>query len=557
MNQFALGLDFGTESARAVLVEVGSRETISAKTHRYRDGVIDEQLPGDERKLPPDWALQNPDDWLASLQEIIHQVLQESQVDPKLVIGVGVDFTSSTLVPTLSDGTALCTLEAHRDQPHAWPKLWKHHAAQPQSDKVNELATQRQEAWIVRYGGKISSEWLIPKALEILEGSPEIYSTMDRFVEGADWIVWQLTGQLARNTCCAGYKATWHKQEGFPSQAFLAALHPELANLYSDKLAGPIVPPGTKVGVLTERWAERLGLQAGTPVAAGIIDAHAAVIGGGVNSPGTMFMIMGTSSCHMLLADGEILVEGISGVVEDGIVPGFFAYEAGQVSTGDIFSWFIENNTPSTYQEEAASRGLSLHDLFSEKARVLQPGQSGLLALDWWNGCRTPLVDADLSGLVIGYSLHTSPEEIYRALIESTAFGTQLIVERFREKGIPISKIRAGGGLTKNNLLLQIYADVLGIPVELTASEQVSGQGAAILGAFAGGAYKSVADAIESMAAKPSRTIDPDSRNLGIYSSLYNEYKRLVELFGRDPRSVMKQLREIRATSSLQREGKD
>ena len=259
----------------------------------------------------------------------------------------------------------------------------------------------------------------------------------------------------------------------------------------------------------------------------------------------------------MLLADGEILVEGISGVVEDGIVPGFFAYEAGQVSTGDIFSWFIENNTPSTYQEEAASRGLSLHDLFSEKARVLQPGQSGLLALDWWNGCRTPLVDADLSGLVIGYSLHTSPEEIYRALIESTAFGTQLIVERFREKCIPISKIRAGGGLTKNNLLLQIYADVLGIPVELTASEQVSGQGAAILGAFAGGAYDSVADAIESMAAKPSRTIDPDSRNLGIYSSLYNEYKRLVELFGRDPRSVMKQLREIRATSSLQREGKD
>jgi L-ribulokinase len=557
VNQFALGLDFGTESARAVLVEVGSGETISTKTHRYIDGVIDEQLPGGDEKLPPDWALQNPDDWLTSLQEIIHQVFQESQVDPKSVIGVGVDFTSSTLVPTLSDGTALCTLEAHRDQPHAWPKLWKHHAAQPQSDRVNELAIQREEAWIGRYGGKISSEWLIPKALEILEGSPEIYSTMDRFIEATDWIIWQLTGQLARNTCCAGYKATWHKQEGFPSPSFLAALNPELKNLYTEKLAGPIIPPGTKVGGLMEGWAERLGLQAGTPIAAGIIDAHAAVIGGGVNSPGTMFMIMGTSNCHMLLAEVEILVDGISGVVEDGIVPGFFAYEAGQVSVGDIFYWFIENNTPFTYQEEAASRGISLHDLFSEKAGLLLPGKSGLLALDWWNGCRTPLVDADLSGLVIGYSLHTSPEEIYRALIESTAFGTRLIVELFREKGIPISKIRAGGGLTKNNLLLQIYADVLGIPVELTASEQVSAKGAAILGAFAGGAYESVADAIESMAAKPSRTIDPDNRNLGIYSSLYNEYTRLVELFGRDPQSVMKQLREIRATSSLQCAGKD
>jgi L-ribulokinase len=557
VNQFALGLDFGTESARAVLVEVGSGETISTKTHRYSDGVIDEQLPGKDEKLPPDWALQNPDDWLASLQGIIHQIFQESQVDPKSVIGVGVDFTSSTLVPTLSDSTALCTLEAHRDQPHAWPKLWKHHAAKPQSDKVNELAIQRKEAWITRYGGKISSEWLIPKALEILEGSPEIYSTMDRFVEGADWITWQLTGQLARNACCAGYKATWHKHEGFPSEAFLAALHPELTNLYSEKLTGPIVPPGTKVGTLTEGWAKRLGLQTGTAVAAGIIDAHAAVIGGGVSSPGAMFMIMGTSTCHMLLAEEEILVEGISGVVEDGIVPGFFAYEAGQVSAGDIFSWFIKNNTPSTYQEEAASRGISLHDLFSEKAGILQSGESGLVALDWWNGCRTPLVDSDLNGMVIGYSLNTSPEEIYRALIESTAFGTRLIVELFRKKGIPISKIRAGGGLTKNNLLLQIYADILGIPIEITASEQVSAQGAAILGAFAGGAYESVADAIESMAAKPSRAIVPDDRNFGVYSSLYDEYRRLVELFGRDPQSVMKRLREIRAAVSLPHSRKD
>lgn len=551
MNQFALGLDFGTESARAMLVEIGSGETISTKVHPYADGVISEHLPGKEEKLPPDWALQNPDDWIKSLQAIVYEALTDSHVDPKSVIGIGVDFTSSTLVPTLSNGIPLCSLEAYQEQPHAWPKLWKHHAAQPQSDKVNELAAQREETWIARYGGKISSEWLIPKALEILEESPEIYSMMGRIVEGADWIVWQLTGQLARNACCAGYKATWHKQEGFPSPAFLATLNPELIDLYKEKLAGSIVPPGAKVGRLTEGWAKRLGLKTGTQVAAGIIDAHAALIGGGVNTPGTMFMIMGTSSCHMLLAEAEILVEGISGVVEDGIVPGFFAYEAGQVSVGDIFSWFIENNTPFTYQEEATSHGISLHDLFSGKAGKLNPGQSGLLALDWWNGCRTPLVDADLNGLVIGYSLHTSPEELYRALIESTAFGTRLIVELFREKGIAISKIRAGGGLTKNDLLLQIYADVLGMPIELTASEQVSGQGAAILGAFAGGAYKSVAEAIESMAAKPSRAIEPDERNFGIYSSLYDEYSRLAHLFGRESQSVMRRLREIRAESSI------
>ena len=338
MGKYALGLDFGTESVRALLVEVETGATLATAVEPYADGVIDEVLPASGVELPPDWALQNQQDWLDGMQTAVLSVMTESEVSRENVVGLGLDFTASTLLPATIDGTALCTLSSYRDRPNAWTKLWKHHAAQPQADRVNELATARGEAWLARYGGKISSEWLIPKALQLLEEAPDLYSAADRIVEGADWVVWQLTGTLARNACTAGYKANWHKVDGFPSTDFLAALHPDLTDLYTDKLAGPVVPPGYNVGGLTAEWAVRLGLMADTPVAAPIIDAHAAMLGGAVSGPGTMFMIMGTSTCHMLLGETEVLAEGIAGVVEDGMVPGFFGYEAGQAGVGDIFA---------------------------------------------------------------------------------------------------------------------------------------------------------------------------------------------------------------------------
>jgi L-ribulokinase len=550
MTRYALGLDFGTESVRAMVVDVAGGAPVATAEHAYSHGVIDRRLPDGVVSLPPDFALQSSDDWLASAEHVTRAALADAAARPADVVGIGIDFTACTVLPALADGTPLHTLEAYRDRPHAWPKLWKHHAAQPQADRLNALAVERGEAWLARYGGKVSSEWLIPKALQVLEEAPDVYAAADVIVEGADWFVWQLTGNLARNACAAGYKATWHKATGYPAGSFLADLHPGLADLYETRIRGQVIAPGTGVGGLTPAWAQRLGLAPGTPVGAGIIDAHAATLGAGVGAPGTLFIMMGTSSCHMLLATEEVLVPGQSGVVEDGIVPGLFAYEAGQAGVGDMFAWFVRSGVPPALHEEAAATGRSLHDVLSARAAKLRPGASGLLALDWWNGCRTPLVDADLSGAVLGYTLQTSPEEVYRALVESTAFGTRLIVETLANAGLPIGSIRVAGGLTRNEMLMRVYADVTGLPIEVSSTLQASAIGAAILGAVAGGAHRDVSSAVDAMGQSTGRTVQPDAANHVIYDALYAEYGRLVDLFGRDGGSTLKRLRAIRAAAA-------
>jgi L-ribulokinase len=547
---YTLGLDFGTESARAVLVDVATGETLATAVEPYSDGVIDHALPGSDTPLPPDWALQNSSDWLATLQGTTTKVLAESGVSGEEVVGIGLDFTACTVLPTMTDGTPLHILDAYRDQPHAWTKLWKHHAAQPQADRVNALAQQRGEAWLPRYGGKTSSEWLIPKALQLLEEAPDIYGEAAHLVEGSDWVVWQLTGQLARNACAAGYKGYWHKADGTPSVDFLTALNPGLSNLYIDKVTGPVVAPGTRVGELSVAWARRLNLADGIPVAAPIIDAHAAVPGGGVTGAGTLFMIMGTSTCHMVMAAEEKLVEGIAGVVEDGIVPGLFGYEAGQAGAGDIFAWFVEHGVPAVYSQEAAGRGVSLHEVLTEKCKAQRPGQHGLLALDWWNGNRSTLMDAELSGLLLGATLATKAEDIYRALIEATAFGTRMIIETFTEQGVAVDTIVAGGGLAKNSFLMQVYADITGREIALAGSDQASALGAAMLGAVAAGSssggYNSLAEAAQYMAPPPAKIYRPIAEHVEPYNTLYAEYRRLYDYFGRGGNKVMKVLREMR-----------
>jgi L-ribulokinase len=550
MNKYSIGLDYGTASARGVLVDILSGKTIATVVHPYTDGVIDQSLPGEEDPLPADWALQNPANWLEALEKIIPALLVESGTSPQDVIGIGIDFTACTILPATMDGTPLCMSDKYRHQPHAWAKLWKHHASQPQADKVNKLVDETGASWLARYGGKISSEWFIPKALQIVEEDLQIFEVAETFVEGCDWIVWQLTGKLARNTCAAGYKANWHKASGFPSSEFLGTLHPQLENLYTEKFSGATFAPGTNIGGITSKWAEKLGLEIGTPVGAPIIDAHSAVIGGGVSQAGTLFMIMGTSTCHMLMAEEEVLVEGISGVVEDGIVPGLFGYEAGQAGVGDIFGWFVENAVPPAYHIEADERGLSLHMLLAEKASRQQPGESGLLALDWWNGNRSTLVDANLSGLLVGATLATRPEEIYRALIEATAFGTRMIIEAFTEQKVAVQNIVAGGGLTKNEFLMQIYADITGREIAIASEPQASALGAAILGAVAAGkntgGYDTVQDAVTHMSPRPERVFHPIPENSLIYDQLYAEYQRLYDYFGRGENNVMKTLRQLR-----------
>jgi len=554
--KYAIGIDFGTESGRAVLVEVGSGREVTTAVYSYANGVIDERLPESGVLLEPDWALQDPEDYIRVFQNAIPKVLQQSGVDAADVIGVGIDFTACTMLPVKADGTPLCTLPEWRATPHAWVKLWKHHAAQPEADHINEAAREMNQAWLDRYGGKISSEWFFSKALQILNDAPDVYAAADRLIEAADWVIWQLTGVETRNSCTAGYKAIWSKREGFPKDEYFASLHPQLTNVIEDKMSRNIQPIGQKAGGLSKQAAEWTGLKSGTAVAIANVDAHVAVPAATVTEPGRMVMIMGTSICHMVLGTDEHMVPGMCGYVEDGIIPGYFGYEAGQSCVGDHFAWFVENCVPAAYEREAKERGVDIHALLEEKAAQLKPGESGLLALDWWNGNRSVLVDVDLTGLLIGATLSTKPEEIYRALIEATAFGTRVIVETFQQNGVPIYELVACGGLPeKNKLLMQIYADVTGRPFKVSSSQQTSALGSAMFGAVAAGSaaggYDSIYEAAQKMAKLKDEVFIPILEHQKVYDQLYAEYLRLHDYFGRGENTVMKKLKRIKVEARM------
>jgi L-ribulokinase len=551
-NKYTIGVDFGTESGRALLVDVATGEEIASAVHPYTNGVIDEKLPDSGVRLEPDWALQDPNDYLDVLKHAIKAVLTQSVVDPADVIGLATDFTACTLLPVKADGTPLCFLPEYRRRPHAWVKLWKHHAAQPQANKLNEIARRLGYDFLDRYGGKVSSEWLAPKAMQILDEDPAIYLAADRLIEAADWIIWQLTGVETRSLSAAGYKGLWSKRDGFPPPAFFAALDPRLEHFVAEKLSSEIVPLGYKVGSLTTQAAQWTGLRPGTAVAAGNLDAHAAVPGAGVTEPGRMVIIMGTSNCHMVLGEEEHIVAGMCGYVEDGIVPGLFGYEAGQSCVGDHFAWFTEHCVPPAYDEEARQRGISRHQLLEEKAAALHPGASGLLALDWWNGNRSVLVDVDLTGMILGITLATRPEEIYRALIEATAYGTRMIIETFAAAGVPVYEIVATGGLPdRNKLLMQIYADVTGRPLNIAGTRQGGAKGAAMHAAVAAGetagGHASIVAAAKAMARLRDEHYTPQQDAVELYDKLYTEYVRLHDYFGRGENDVMKRLKMLKA----------
>jgi L-ribulokinase len=551
MGKYAIGVDYGTESGRAVLVDVATGEEIATAVHPYGDGVIDETLPGTEDQLPPDFALQNPQDYIEVLRVTIPAVLKESGVVAEDVIGVGTDFTACTMLPIDEAGTPLCMKPEWRANPYAWIKIWKHHAAQPEANRLNEIAQERGEAWQPRYGGKISSEWLFPKIWETLNKAPEVYAAADRYIEGADWIVLQLTGQERRNSCTAGYKAIWHKQEGYPSENFFAALDPRLRHVVDEKLSRDIYPLGGRAGGLTEEMAELTGLRPGTAVPIGNVDAHVSVPAATVVEPGRMVIIMGTSNCHMVLGQEERIVEGMCGVVEDGIIPGFFGFEAGQSCVGDHFAWFVDNCVPAAYQEEAQAQGLNVHQLLEDKAAQQKPGEHGLLALDWWNGNRSILVDVDLTGMLLGATLATKAEDIYRALIEATAYGTRVIVEAFDSNGVAVDEIVACGGLPeRNKLLMQIYADVTGREIRVAATAQAGAFGSAMFAAVAAGkaagGYDSIFDAAKSMARLQDVVYRPNPAHKAVYDQLFAEYVQLHDYFGRGENDVMKRLKALR-----------
>jgi L-ribulokinase len=540
-----IGIDFGTLSGRAVVVRVADGEELGSAVEDYAHAVIERELQATGAPLPAQWALQEPADWLDVVRRAVPAAIAAAGIAPEQVIGIATDFTASTPLPVLADGTPLCRLPELADRPHAYPKLWKHHAAQAQADRINAVAAERGERWLARYGGRISSEWEFAKALQVLEEDPEIYERMDRWVEGADWIVWQLCGAETRNTCTAGYKAIF-QDGGYPSEDYLRALDERFADFVTAKIGGPLADLGARAGGLTAQAAAWTGLPEGIAVAVGNVDAHVTAPAARAVEPGQMLMIMGTSTCHVMNGDELVEVPGMCGVVDGGIVPGLWGYEAGQTGVGDIFAWFVDNAVPPRYHEQARERGLDVHGYLSELAGEQEVGQHGLIALDWNNGNRSVLVDHDLSGLILGLTLATHAEDVYRALIEATAFGTRKIIETFEASGLPVRELFVAGGLLKNAVIMQIYADVTRRALHLTESEQGPALGSAMHAAVAAGAYPDIGAASAAMGRVRRDVYVPDDARADAYDALYEHYSRLHDHFGRGGDDVMHALRHIR-----------
>ncbi len=535
VEKVSIGLDFGTESVRALLVDLEGNERASAVVEYQHGQIIDELPTAPGKKLPPYYALQHPNDWIDSAAQAVNDARKQAATGAESVIGIGVDFTSCTMLPALADATPLCQVERFAKRPLAWPKLWKHHGAAKQTDRINAVARKRNEPLLERYGGTIGLEWFFPKVLETIENDPEVAGAAEVWLEAGDWFVWQLVGgppeTLPRSTCQAGYKAMWSAEDGFPCADFLAAVHPDLPRVVSEKMPGRLVAPGNVAGQLTTAMAKRFGLRAGTPVSAAIIDAHAGVPGAGAAEPGVLVMVLGTSSCHMLNAEQRISVPGVAGIVKDGILPGFYGYETGQAAVGDAFDWLRR------------ILGQENHDALAQEAGSVAPGSDGVRALDWMNGCRTPLMDGKLTGAFAGLTLNHTRGHMYRALLEGSAFGLRWIVETMREGGLPVQKFVATGGLPHHNpLLVEIYADVLGEPITIHPCQHGPALGAAILGTMAAGSsvsgFASPADAIRAMAMPqsndPSRRpsiVSPTASNQKVYDAGYRDYRELAQYF--------------------------
>ncbi|MDQ0665685.1 L-ribulokinase [Arthrobacter ulcerisalmonis] len=553
-----IGVDYGTLSGRAVVVRVRDGKELGSAVHEYPHAVLTDALPKDVAgessegqgvRLPGEWALQVPNDYRDVLRNAVPAAVADAGIDPAAVVGIATDFTACTMVPVKADGTPLNELPGFANRPHAYVKLWRHHAAQGQADRINRLAAERGEDWLPRYGGLISSEWEFAKGLQLLEEDPEAYAEMDHWVEVADWIVWQLSGRYVRNACTAGYKGIY--QDGrYPSDDFLAALNPDFKDFVSSKLEHTIGRLGDAAGTLTAEAAAWTGLPEGIAVAVGNVDAHVTAPAAKAVDSGQLVAIMGTSTCHVMNGTELREVPGMCGAVDGGIVPGLWGYEAGQSGVGDIFGWFTKYGVPPEYHQAATDAGLGIHEYLTELASRQAIGEHGLIALDWHSGNRSVLVDHELSGIVVGQTLATRPEDTYRALLEATAFGTRTIVDAFRDAGVPVKEFIVAGGLLKNRLLMQIYADATGLQLSTIGSEQGPALGSAIHAAVAAGEYADIREAAAAMGAEPGEVYTPIPGNVAAYEELFQEYKTLHDYFGRGGNDVMHRLKAIQRRTS-------
>lgn len=546
-QQFILGIDFGTLSGRASVVRATDGLEKGAAITEFRHQVMDRTLTaGDGQKLPPEFALQNPQDYLDVLSDAVPRAIRESRVRPEQIIGIGIDFTSATVLATDAEGTPMCEKDEFRNNPHAYVKLWKHHGGQAQADKLLAVAQERGEKWLPRYGGLMSSELMLPKLLETFEKERDLYDATDRFVNALDWIVWRMTGNLVHAAGDSGYKR--HYQDGeYPTREYLEAVAEGFGGVFADKQPGEVRPLGSSAGELTEELAKVMGLRPGIAVAVGNIDAHVSAAAAQAVEAGQLTAILGTSAVYVVNGPELKEVPGMFGVVDGGVVDGLWAFEAGQSAVGDVFAWVVDNCTPAEYTNEAKRRGISVHDLLTEKAKEQEIGAHGLVALDWLSGNRSILVDNNLSGMILGITLTTQPEDIYRALVEATAFGFRRIIQSFQDAGVEINEIVACGGLLRNQWLLQLYSDVTDLPMSVATTTQVGALGSAVYGAVAAGCYEDLEEASRAMGGKRPAAYVPNPAAVELYDKLYAEYVELHDYFGRGANEVMHRLKAMRA----------
>ena len=543
-HEYAIGLDYGTNSVRALVVDVHTGREAGTSVFHYptgRDGIL-----LDPRE--PELARQNPQDYLDGLTAAVRGAL-DAAGRPERVVGIGIDTTGSTPMPVDENGRPLALDERLRDNLNAYVWLWKDHTAHAEAAEITALARRIRPEYLAKCGGTYSSEWFWSKILHCLRVDPDVFSHAYTWVEHADWMPAVLTGtthpaKLRRGICAAGHKAMFHPSwGGYPDEAFLAELDERLVALRRT-LPDEAHNVSEPAGLLTAEWAEELGLPEGIPVAVGAFDAHLGGVGSGI-APGTLVKIIGTSTCDMMVTplDRELAdVPGLCGIVPESVLPGQYGLEAGQSAVGDIFNWFVSHLRPD---------GMGHEELTAEAER-LRPGESGLLALDWHNGNRTILVDQRLTGLVLGLTLHTTPAELYRSFVEATAFGARVIMERFEEYGVAVERIVNCGGISaKNPMVMQIYADVMGRPLHISRSAETCALGAAISGAVVGGAYPNFTQAVDAMTGVQDEVFEPDPESRAVYDRIYAYYRRLHDAFGvagstDDLFDVMKGLLDLR-----------
>lgn len=544
--KYTIGVDYGTKSGRTVIVETQTGDIVASAVKEYAHGVVTGTLENGVG-LPSGWCLQYPQDYLEVLETTIPQALEMGSVDPDDVIGIAIDFTSCTILPVDKNANPLCMQKKLAYRPHAYVKLWKHHASQKAADKINEVLEKEGVLDLPRYGGRISPELMLPKILQMIEEDGELYREADEIMEAMDWLNLLLTGKRRRSISGAGYKAMYLPGEGYPSPELLGKMDGRLKNVAQDKLRGDVCPIDEKFGVLREEWADKLGLRAGTAVAPGIIDSHVGLAGCGITEPGGLMLIVGTSGVLLTLSEYPYSGKGIMGAVRGGIIPGYYAWESGLAAVGDQLEWMVTNCIPAQYQREAEEEGVGIHEYLTEKAGLIRAGGTGLIVLDWWNGNKTPFVNGALTGALLGLDMNTKPEQIYRAMMEAGAFGARKIIECMEEAGARIDRIVACGGIAeKNKLFMQIYADVTGREIRVSASGQTAALGAAMYAAVAAGSgkggYDTIGEAASHMSRLQKEAYIPNPQNYEIYNSLYQKYNRACEVLGGENSYIMESL---------------